>query len=69
MTSTGARRLLARAALLLLATLFASVLAWNMPAGTPLALLLAVGGWYAIVRLLGAGAAAVGRHGRWGGGQ
>ena len=69
MTSTGARRLLGRTALLAVLTLLAVAVSWNAPAGTPLAGLLAVGAWYAVVRLLGAGALAIGRHQRAGGGR
>lgn len=59
---SASAHLLARAALLLVATLLAVLVGWNAPAGTPLALLLAGGAWYVLVRLLGAGALAVGRH-------
>ncbi len=65
----AAPRFLARVALLLVLTVLASVMSWNAPAGTPLALLIAASGWYVIVRLLSAGALATGRHQRAGGGR
>lgn len=65
----AAPRLLARAALLLVVTLVAVVVGWNAPAGTPVAAVLTAVAGYTIARLLMAGALAVGRHQRAGGGR
>lgn len=61
-------RLVVRVLFVLVLAAVASVIAWNAPALVPLFALLAAGTLYALVRLLGAGAAAAPRRARAGGG-
>ena len=60
------RRIVARAALILGLVLVATVTAWNSPAGTPVAVLLMVGAYYILGRLLFSGALAAPRRARGG---
>jgi len=59
-------RILARVAFLLVLVLVATVTAWNSPAGTPVAVLLMVGAYYILGRLLFSGALAAPRRARGG---